>query len=210
MAHISSIGAGLFSTIAICRATTAANVDLVSRAGDFTETQWRTIFSNHDQTSPTPIPATGDPAAQPFEIITNLREIPAFGTPANIVNVPVYGQNTSSQIQAQADAPSLEVTLNYVPSLWSGNTAGSLNNLLTNRTQVIIGIILSNNQLDGAGDAAAYEFTSGSALSGVQNSATFFVGRMEALQITPSLSDTNQATLTLSAQSGFFGPFTTA
>ena len=207
MAHIASIGAGLFSTIMICRATTAANVDLVSRAGDFTEANWNTIFSDHDIASPVAIPASGNPTAQPFEIITNLREIPAFGTPANIVNVPVYGQSTSSQIQAQADAPSLEVTLNYVPSLWSGTSSGSLNQLLNDRTQVLIGITLTNNQIDGSGDALAYERTS-TGIGTVENSATFFVGRMEALQITPSLSDTNQATLTLSAQSGFFGPFT--
>lgn len=207
MAHIASIGAGLFSTIMICRATTASGVDLVSRAGDYTEAQWNTIFSDHDIASPVAL-GTGTPTAQPFEIITNLREIPAFGTPANIVNVPVYGQNTSSQIQAQADAPSLEVTLNYVPSLWSSTDANSLNGLLNNRTQVLIGITLSNNEITGSGDAAAYERATGRPIAAVENSATFFVGRMEALQVTPSLSDTNQATLTLSAQSGFFGPFT--
>ena len=49
--------------------------------------------------------------------ITNAREFPSFGKPANIVNVPNYGQSISSQIQGQADAPTMEFTVNYVPSV---------------------------------------------------------------------------------------------
>ena len=48
--------------------------------------------------------------------VTNLREFPSVGTPANIVNVPQYGQSISSQISGQADAPTLEFTLNYIPT----------------------------------------------------------------------------------------------
>ena len=205
MAHINSIGAGLFSTIMISQAAAASTTSLPELASGFSEANWNTVFSDSSATRT----GTGitTATAQPFHIITDLREIPAFGTPANIVNVPVYGQDTSSQIQAQADSPSLEVTLNYVPSEWSGAVANSLNTYLTNRTQVLIGIVMANSSVSNSRSAASYNRTT-AAIGTVQNSATFFVGRMEALQVTPSLSDTNQATLTISTQSSFYGPFT--
>ena len=206
MAHISSIGAGLFSTIMISEATAATGSELPALAAGYSDTNWNLLFSNAAASySSSGVGST--PTAQPFHIIPNLREIPAFGTPANIVNVPVYGQSTSSQIQAQADSPSLEVTLNYEASTWSGSVARSLNSLLTNRTQVFIGITMVNGTVSNSSAAASYNRTA-SAIGTVENSATFFVGRLEALQVTPSLSDTNQATLTLSSQSSFFGPFT--
>jgi hypothetical protein len=45
-------------------------------------------------------------------------------------------------------------------------------------------------------------------LGTVKNSNFYFVGKVEALLVSPQLTDANQATLTLSIQGDFFGPAT--
>src|SRR5210317_2038774 len=93
MAHISSLGAGIYSYLDIYSGTSTP-------AGE-TAADYADLFVTAN--------------AADIDRMPSVREFPSIGTPANIVNVPVYGQATSSQVQGQADAPSLEVTVNYVP-----------------------------------------------------------------------------------------------
>lgn len=95
MAHISSLGAGIYSYLDIYSgATTPATENAAGYAALF---------------------ATAN--AADIDRMPSVREFPSIGTPANIVNVPVYGQATSSQVQGQSDAPTLEITVNYVQAI---------------------------------------------------------------------------------------------
>lgn len=179
MAHISSIGAGIYSTLAV-NTTPLANLEAGNTLSELTA-----LFS----------------AANQITEIKNVREFPQIGTPANIVNVPVYGQKNSSQIQGQADAPTLELTLNYVPSEWaSGSTLG---NLVGDGKLYAFQFSLLNAKPAGLACVPA-------GLGTVDNSNFYFVGKVEALLVTPGLTDATQATLTLSLVGEFFGPTTVA
>jgi len=181
MAHITSIGAGIFSALAVntTAITDLATVDTLSElVGKFT---------------------TGTD----FKEIKNVREFPQIGTPANIVNVPVYGQKTSSQIQGQADAPTLELTINYVPSEWA--TGSALGDLVGDGKVYAFQFSLLN-----AKPAALTTASGTGGLGSVANSNFYFVGKVEALLVSPQLTDANQATLTLSIIGDFFGPATVA
>lgn len=179
MAHITSIGAGMFSalavnTTAITNATAADTlaelVALFNTAGSIAE-------------------------------IKNVREFPAMGTPANIVNVPVYGQKTTSQIQGQADAPSMEITINYVPADWAAGT--TLGDMVGNGNVYAFQFSLLNSKPVGLTSAAG-----GTGLGSVANSNFYFTGKIEALLVNPQLTDANQATLTMTVIGSFFGPST--
>jgi hypothetical protein len=47
-----------------------------------------------------------------------------------------------------------------------------------------------------------------SGLGTVQNSQYYWIGKMDALQVTPQLTDANTATVTITIQSAFFGAYT--
>jgi hypothetical protein len=179
MAHITSIGAGIFSAMAV---NTTEITDLTS-VDDLTELVGK--FTS----------------AATFTEIKNVREFPQIGTPANIVNVPVYGQKTSSQIQGQSDSPNLEITLNYVPSEWAPSSA--LGALVGNGKVYAFQFSMLN-----AKPAGLHTTAGATGLGSVNNSNFYFVGKIEALLVSPQLTDANQATLTLSSQGGFFGPAT--
>jgi hypothetical protein len=181
MAHITSIGAGIYSALAVntTAITSATAVD--------TLTELVALFG--DDTS--------------FKEIKNVREFPQIGTPANIVNVPTYGQKTSQQIQGQSDAPNLEVTINYVPSEWDPTVVGGLGAKVGDGKQYAFQFSLLNTK------PASLE-TNAAGLGANANSNFYFVGKLEALLVSPQLTDANQATLTLSIQSEFFGPATVA
>jgi hypothetical protein len=179
MAHITSIGAGIFSAMAV---NTTEITDLTS-VDDLTELVGK--FTS----------------AATFTEIKNVREFPQIGTPANIVNVPVYGQKTSSQIQGQSDSPNLEVTLNYIPSEWTPSSA--LGALVGNGKVYAFQFSMLN-----AKPAGLHTTAGATGLGSVNNSNFYFVGKIEALLVSPQLTDANQATLTLSSQGGFFGPAT--
>lgn len=177
MAHINSIGAGIYSALAVNTTPLAS-----SAAGD-TVAELVALFA--DDTA--------------FQEVKNVREFPQIGTPANIVNVPVYGQKTSSQIQGQADAPNLEITINYIPSEWAAGT--ELGDMVGDGNQYAFQFSLLNAK-PGSLEAVI------GGLGTVKNSNFYFVGKIEALLISPQLTDANQATLTLSIQGDFFGPET--
>ena len=198
MAHITSIGAGMYSDLAVATPSTpftAAALGALDTAAEFAALFASEIDSNG-----------GTKAANTFVRIKNVREFPAMGTPPNVVNVPVYGSATSQQIQGQADAPSMEITLNYVAADWAQEVTNILGSMVGDGNQYVFRFSLLNSAPTGAG---ATKFASTAAgLGTIQNSQYFWIGKLEALQVTPQLTDANTATITLTIQSDFFGAFT--
>ena len=175
MAHISSLGAGIFTYLDIFKGTIPASTDTVAEcAALFVGTVDGTADADHVR-------------------MPSVREFPSIGTPANIVNVPVYGQKTSSQVQGQADAPTLEVTVNYVASEME-----DIHDLIG--TDAVFRFMMCS---------AAVTEDEGAASSLASNNTEFyFLGKIEAILVNPALTDATTATVTLSAQSDFFGPAT--
>jgi hypothetical protein len=195
MAHISSLGAGLYSTLSVGLKTTDWAVS------DFPTTNaatWNAFFA-------TEIGSNGTAAANSFIRIQNIREFPALGTPANIVQVPSYGQKTTSQIQGQADAPTLEIQLNFIGSDWASDT--TLGALVGNGKVYPFRFALLNAVPTNTNTQIQYASTA-TGVGSVQNSMWYWYGKLEALQVNPQLTDANTATLTLSAQGEFRGAFT--
>jgi len=173
MAHLTTIGAGIYTYLDIFSGTIPADTD--------TAAEFAALFQTVN---------SGDIQRMP-----SVREFPSVGTPSNIVNVPVYGQATSSQIQGQSDAPSLDVTVNYVPEDMLAIEA-------LKGTQVAFRVMMSNGNLalaDSLGATIASE-----------NTEFYFLGKIEAVLVNPQLTDATTATVTLSAQSDFYGPATVA
>ena len=188
MAHISSIGAGMFSDLAVCTDDTLNAAAIATP----TEANFHLCFP------------TGE-----YERIENVREFPAMGTPANIVNVPVYGSKTSQQIQGQADAPTMELTLNFVADDW--DSASVLGGMVGDGKQRVFRFALLNSE------PGNYHSTGAPTLAGdisdgtdVENSIYYWIGKVEALLVNPQLTDANTATLTISVQSPFYGAYTLA
>jgi len=174
MAHITTLGAGIFSYLDIYSGTVAASVDTAS--------EFAALFVTAN--------------ASDVKRMPSVREFPSIGTPANIVNVPVYGQNTSSQVQGQADAPSLEVTVNYV-----SDDMTDFHSLIG--TEVAFRFFMSSQSCD-----LAASLDTGSNALAYGNTQFYFRGKIEAILVNPALTDATTATVTLSAQSDFFGPAT--
>jgi len=193
MAHIDSIGAGIFSDLAIDAPATAMSANQMAAldsAADF-----QALFADEISSQ------GGTKGAGTFVRITNVREFPSMGTPPNVVNVPVYGSKTSQQIQGQSDAPSLEITLNFVPAEWADDPANILGSMVGDGKQHVFRFTLLNAKPNG------YE-SDAPGLGTVGNSQYYWVGKVEALQVNPQLTDSNTATLTMTIQSDFFGAYT--
>ena len=127
--------------------------------------------------------------------VPNVREFPSFGTPSNIVNVPVYGSATSRQIQGQADFPAFEFTLNYVPSQHAAISA-----LVGQGATQLFRLRLSNN--------SAANVPTPVPTGAVEISEFYFQGTIASLEVTPSLSDSVQATMSVAISSQILGPLT--
>lgn len=200
MAHINTLGAGIYSDLSIHVPT----ADLSLPSPMTSATNLATLFT-------TPIAQTtayaATPGANTFVSIKNVREFPSIGAPANIVNVASYGSKASKQINGQSDAPTIELTINYLPSEWSADTSGVNSSYLGPRLGdgkvYCFRFTLLNTAATGtlASSAAGYG-------SGVQNSEWYWYGKLEALLINPQLTDANTATLTISVQTDFAGPYT--
>ena len=193
MAHISSIGAGMFSDLSIAAPLT----DPVFSTLD-TQAEFEALFATEINS------AGGTKATNTFVRVANVREFPSMGTPPNIVNVPVYGQKSSQQIQGQSDAPNLEITVNYIPADWAAGTI--LGDMIGNGKLAVFRFTLLNSEPTGNG-AAKYASTV-AGIGTVQNSVYYWIGKAEALLVNPQLTDANTATLSLTAQSQFYGAFT--
>lgn len=206
MSHINSIGAGLFSDLSIAMASSVPAFSTLDTASEF-----HTLFATEIAS------AGGTKVANSFVRVGNVRTFPAMGTPANIVKVPTYGQKTSSSIQGQADAPQLELDMNFVASDWAKEVGVLLGNAVGDGNQYVFRFSLLNTeptgQLNNTGAIVpATRYASlGLAAGGlgtVQNSIYYWVGKIEALLVTPSLTDANTAKLTMSIQSPFYGAYT--
>jgi hypothetical protein len=198
MAHITSIGAGMYSDLAV--ATPSSDLSAAQLAALDTATEFQALFASEIDTQ------GGTKGTGTFCRIKNVREFPAMGTPPNVVNVPVYGSATSQQIQGQADAPSMEITLNFVAAEWAKESGNILGNMVGDGKQYVFRFGLLNSSPTGAGATKFASTTSG--LGTVQNSQYYWVGKLEALQVTPQLTDANTATITITIQSDFFGAYT--
>ena len=193
MAHINSIGAGLFSDLSISAPASAPTFGTLDTSAEFNALYATEINS-----------VGGTKAANTFVRVQNVREFPSMGNPSNIVNVPTYGQKSSQQIQGQSDAPNLEVTVNYVPSDWASGTL--LGDMVGDGQQYVFRFALLNVEPTGTGDTKFASTVAG--LGTVQNSMYYWVGKLEALLVNPQLTDANTATVTMSLQSKFYGAYT--
>lgn len=191
MAHITTIGAGLYSDLSVCVDQTEIGVAFLSP----TEANLKLCFANELANGSVPTGATGE-----FIRIKNVREFPAMGTPPNIVNVPVYGQKSTQQIQGQSDAPSMEIQLNYIGSDWQ-KAANYLGYMVGDGVRRLFRFSLLNNE------PAGFASTVG-ALGTTANSQYFWFGKIDALLVQPQLTDANTATITLTVQSDVYGAFT--
>jgi hypothetical protein len=198
MAHITSIGAGMFSDLAVATPTTDFSASALAALDTAAEMQ--AIFATEIDT------VGGTKASNTFTRIKNVREFPSMGTPPNVVNVPVYGSKTSQQIQGQADAPSMEITLNFVASDWADESTNILGSMVGDGKQYVFRFVLLNATPTGSG-ATKFASTSGG-VGTVQNSQYYWIGKLEALLVNPQLTDANTATITITVQSDFYGAFT--
>ncbi len=166
MALINNIGAGIFTTL---KYKEDSSYTLPTTSGEH-------------QTFITASTGDFDGASS----VHSIREFPSFGKPSNIVNVPNYGQSVSSQIQGQADAPTMEFTLNYVPSLHA-----TVQGLIQDGKTYVFQIDVKNSE-------------------GGNNGAFYVKGSFASFEVTPSLTDSNQATITMSTEGDYVGPFADA
>jgi hypothetical protein len=185
MAHITSYGAGIFSDLSVVNAPWAGAMPTATGA--------KAAF---DALFPT--------AGTDFTRILDVREFPSIGDPANIVNVPVYGKKLSSQVSGQADAPNLEMTLNYIPNNWADGT--TLGDMVGADELHAFRFTLLNGDPEVAG--AVGWGSAPTDIGVVPNSMWYFVGKIASLLANPQLTDANTATLTLSIQSDFYGAYT--
>ena len=193
MAHITSIGAGLFSDLSVAASATDPVFSTLDTAAEFNALYATEIAS-----------VGGTKAANTFVRVANVREFPSMGTPPNIVNVPTYGQKSSQQIQGQSDAPNLEVTVNYVPSDWASGTL--LGDMVGDGKLHVFRFALLNAEPTGVSDTKYASTVAG--LGTIQNSMYYWIGKLEALLVNPQLTDANTATVTMSIQSKFYGAYT--
>jgi len=196
MTQIASIGAGMYSDLSVAMLSSTPPFSTLNEYSEFIP-----YFASE-------ITGTGTKSTNTFVRVKNVRDFPAMGTPPNIVNVPTYGQPTSQQIQGQSNAPTMEISLNYVATDWARTTNVLLGNAVGDGNQYVFRFTLLNTVPTGV--TAATQWASVAAGLGlVPNSQWFWIGKMEALMIKPNLADSNIATLTLTLQSPVYGAYTT-
>ena len=195
MAHINSIGAALFSDLSIAMPSTPPAFTTLDTAAEL-----QALFATAIES------VGGTKGANTFVRVKSVRSFPAMGTPANIVKVPTYGSKTSSTIQGQADAPQLEVDLNFIASEWTKDAGNLLGNAVGDGNQYVFRFTLLNAEPTGTTDTKYASSIAG--VGTVQNSQYYWIGKIEALMVTPSLTDATLAKITMSIQSPFHGAFT--
>lgn len=200
---ISSIGSVVYSNLAVAGVVngTTAVVSSPMPAGlpSPTGAQWAALFNTVT-------------SVNQYQLIPDVREFPAIGTPANIVNVPVYGQKQSQTVGGQSDAPTMDVTVNYVASKWTrGNTAAGgtgLGNLVGDGILRAWRFAMLTAKPSGAESATQGLYDSNvGGLGNVENAEFYWLGKVESLLVNPSLTDAVTATLSFSIQSDFYGAF---
>lgn len=198
MAHITSIGAGMFSDLSVAEAT--ANLSSSAIAALDTAAEFQALFATEIAS------VGGTKAANTFIRVGNVREFPAMGTPPNVVKVPTYGSATSKQIQGQADSPTMEIKMNFVAADWAKEAGTLLGLMVGDGIQRVFRFTLMNSESTGSGSTKFSSTVGG--LGTVPNSQWYWAGKIEALMVQPSLTDANQATVTITVQTQFFGAYT--
>ena len=198
MSHISSIGASVFSDLAIAvpgTDLTTPQLAALDTAGEF-----QALFATEIDSQ------GGTKGTNTFVRVKNIREFPAMGIPPNIVNVPTYGQKSSQQIQGQSDSPSMQLTLNYVPAEWAKDVTNILGSMVGDGKQYVFRFSLLNSEPTGSGATKLASAVGG--LGTVQNSQYYWIGKVEAIQVNPQLTDATTATISITIQSSFYGAYT--
>jgi len=176
MTHISSMTSGIYSYLDVY----SGDVSAISNTS--TSTNYATLFS-------------GATVGTDLFRMPSVREFPAIGNAANITNVPVFGQQQSAQVAGQSDAPSLDVTVNYIP--------GDMADIEALKGQeVAFRFMLAGDEVTEA-EGNATTITQ-------ENTEWYWVGKIEAIQVTPSLTDSNTAVINITTTVDFVGPATVA
>jgi hypothetical protein len=115
--------------------------------------------------------------------------------------VPVYGQKSNQQIQGQADSPTMELTLNLVSSDWADDATALLGSMVGDGNQYVFRFALLNSQPTGYASTAL-------AIGTAENSQWYWIGKLEAFEVTPQLTDANTAKVTITMQSDLYGAYT--
>jgi hypothetical protein len=188
MTFPTSISAAQYSAIAVSRSAVPATLNETNLKANFT-------------------------AGTNYLEIKNIRDMPAFGTPANIVKVPVYGQAQTQSIGAQSDAPDLELTVNFVPNDWAKagaafSSTGTLGDAVGDGVAKVFQVALLTAKAPNLNTGGTTANVAGSLAAPVPNALIYFVGKVESLLITPARDDSMTATVALSIQSDFYGPYT--
>lgn len=188
MAHISSIGASKFTTLDYVLNTANSDASTAAALNDLFISNQTAILATDAALDETPESAVVH--------VGNIREFPSLGSPANIVNVPVYGASVSSQVSGQSDNASLEFSLNYIPS-----DHHSLDAIRKAGSRLCFRVRLADADIT----------VSASRIVTADNADTFadffFFGKIASFEIQPGLTDALQATMSLSIEGGFNGPF---
>jgi hypothetical protein len=209
MSHISSIGAALFTNLAVSGLVTSnvaanlspANISAIVNAASDAARQ--TALAAYFVTTT---------SIRQYTLLNNVRDFPAVGTPSNIVNVPVYGQKQSQTIGGQSDAPQIELTINYVPADWAKGASGTaLGNMVGDGLARVWRFSLLNADPSVTATASLSKYDSATGGFGTtENTQYYWIGKLESLLVTPSLTDATTATVGFSVQSDFYGAYTTA
>jgi hypothetical protein len=198
MSHISAIGAAVFSDMSI--ATPLTPLSSAAIAALDTAAEFQALFATEIDTQ------GGTKGTNTFVRVKNVRDFPQIGTAPNIINVPVYGQKTTQQIQGQSDAPNMEITVNFVAADWSKEAGCILGNMVGDGKTYVFRFTLMNTEPTGSGDTK-YASTAGG-LGTVPNSQYYWVGKVDSLLVTPQLSEATTATIAMTLASSLFGAFT--
>jgi hypothetical protein len=209
MAHVSSISAAMFSGMAMSGLVTTGNAASLSSAnvaaivGAATDTARQTAAQAYFNTLT---------SVRQYSLFPNVRSFPAIGAPSNVVNVPVFGQKTAQTISGQANPPALDVSVNYTATDWlKGTTGTGLGNAVGDGLQRLFRFTLLAADPVVTTSATLSKFDSAAGGFGTaENSQYFWVGKLESLLVTPSLTDATTATCSMSIQSDFYGPYTSA
>ena len=219
MPNISSIGAGIYTSLAYMDmpvVATAGTAGVSVGRGD-TPSVWASEFETRktadysgltegDLLNWEPGNATQDANVllRDAKAFGRIREFPNLGIPANVVNVPQYGQGSSSQIAGQSDAPSLDFTFNYVPS-----DHGFISDMRESGEAHLFRVRLSNaEQVEEAlGLITPHEIKSGTTSDMREFSDFYFFGSVASFEIVPNLTDSNQLNVTLTIDGEMAGPY---
>ena len=165
MAHITSTGSGKYTLLYNTAAAVPADTD--------TQAEWEALT---------------------WVQAKDVQEMPPVGAPANIVNVPVYGKAISDTVSGQADAPTVEFTLNWYADAHEA-LQGYVDDGITHgfRLRVMNSVLIDPD----------------TPTSAEEHDDFYFGAQVASFVVTPALDGANTAVVTLSLKTSFDGPYTT-